>query len=88
MSVPENARLSGSINQIDSKFMEREATPRSLVKLNIQLHLTVLSFSNTVLFFRYSVSNVLARPFTTGFTRPIYNPMKGETRITLRSTRP
>ena len=48
VSMPENARLSGSIDQIESKFVEREATPRFLVKLNIQLHLTVLYFSNTV----------------------------------------
>jgi transposase-like protein len=46
--MPENARLSGSIDQIDLEFIEREATPRFLMKLSIQLHLAGLSLSNTV----------------------------------------
>ena len=46
--MPENARLSGSIDQIDLAFIEREATPRFLMKLGIQLHLAGLSLSNTV----------------------------------------
>ena len=44
----ENNRLSGSIDQIDLEFVEREATPRLLMKLSIQLHLAGLSLSNTV----------------------------------------
>src|SRR6056297_2022854 len=44
----ENTRLSGSIDQIDLDFVEREATPRFLMKLSIQLHLAGLSLSNTV----------------------------------------
>jgi putative transposase len=46
--MPENTRLSGSIRQIDLAFVEREATPRLLMKLGIQLHLAGLSLSNTV----------------------------------------
>jgi transposase-like protein len=46
--MPKNARLSGSISQIDLDFVEREATPRLLMKLSIQLHLAGLSLSNTV----------------------------------------
>jgi transposase-like protein len=46
--MPENTRLSGSIGQIDLDFVEREATPRFLMKLSIQLHLAGLSLSNTV----------------------------------------
>ena len=46
--MPENARLSGSIGQIDLDFVEREATPRLLMKLSIQLYLSGLSLSNTV----------------------------------------
>ncbi|WP_121823450.1 IS6 family transposase [Halostella salina] len=46
--MPENARLGGSIDQIDLEFVEREATPRLLMKLSIQLHLAGLSLSNTV----------------------------------------
>ncbi|MFB1065057.1 IS6 family transposase [Natrinema sp. H-ect4] len=46
--MPENARLSPSIGQFDLDFVEREATPRLLMKLSIQLHLAGLSLSNTV----------------------------------------
>jgi len=46
--MPENTRLSGSIDQINLEFVEREATPRLLMKLGIQLHLAGLSLSNTV----------------------------------------
>ena len=46
--MPENTRLSGSIDQINLAFVEREATPRLLMKLGIQLHLAGLSLSNTV----------------------------------------
>jgi hypothetical protein len=44
--MPENARLTGSIGQFDLDFVEREATPRLLMKLSIQLHLAGLSLSN------------------------------------------
>jgi putative transposase len=40
--MTKNARLSGSIDQIDLEFIEREATPRVLMKLSIQLHLAGL----------------------------------------------
>jgi putative transposase len=46
--MPENDRLSGSLDEIDLEFVEREATPRFLMKLSIQLHLAGLSLSNTV----------------------------------------
>jgi len=46
--MPENTRLSGSIDQIDLEFVEREATPRFLMKLSIQLHLAGLYLLNTV----------------------------------------
>ncbi|WP_367176309.1 IS6 family transposase [Haloarcula rubripromontorii] len=46
--MSENASLSGSIDQINLDFVEREATPRLLMKLSIQLHLAGLSLSNTV----------------------------------------
>ncbi|WP_299268677.1 IS6 family transposase [Halorientalis sp.] len=46
--MPENTRLGGSIDQINLEFVEREATPRLLMKLGIQLHLAGLSLSNTV----------------------------------------
>ena len=46
--MPENERLNRSIDQIELGFVEREATPEFLMKLSIQLHLSGLSFSNTV----------------------------------------
>ena len=46
--MTENARLDGSIDRIELDFVEREATPRLLMKLSIQLHLAGLSLSNTV----------------------------------------
>ena len=41
-------RHSGSIDQINLDFVEREATPEFLMKLSIQLYLSRLSLSNTV----------------------------------------
>jgi len=46
--MPENDRLNGCLNDIELGFVEREATPKLLMKLGIQLHLAGLSLSNTV----------------------------------------
>ena len=46
--MPENDRLDGCLNDIELGSLEREATPRLLIKLSIQLHLAGLSLSNTV----------------------------------------
>jgi len=46
--MPENDRLNGCLNEIELGFVEREATPKLLMKLGIQLHLAGLSLSNTV----------------------------------------
>ena len=46
--MPKNASLTGCFDQINVEFIEREATPRVLMKLSIQLHLAGLSLSNTV----------------------------------------
>ena len=46
--MPENDRLNGCLDEINLAFVEREATPRLLLKLSIQLHLAGLSLSNTV----------------------------------------
>ena len=48
--MPENDRLSGCLDEINLDFVEREATPRLLMKLSIQLHLAGLSLSDTVSF--------------------------------------
>ncbi|MFC4406007.1 IS6 family transposase [Haloarchaeobius iranensis] len=46
--MPKNAVLNDSLDEIELGFVEREATPRLLMKLSIQLHLAGLSLSNTV----------------------------------------
>ena len=48
--MPENDRLGGCLDEINLEFVEREATPKLLMKLSIQLHLSGLSLSNTVSF--------------------------------------
>jgi len=48
--MPENARLSECLDEIDLELVGREATPQLLMKLSIQLHLAGLSLSNTVSF--------------------------------------
>ncbi|WP_082222549.1 IS6 family transposase [Halorubrum halophilum] len=48
--MPKNDRLSGCLDEINLEFVEREATPKLLMKLSIQLHLAELSSLNTVLF--------------------------------------
>ena len=46
--MPENGPLIGNLDEIDLEFVEREATPRLLMKFSIQSHLAELSLSNTV----------------------------------------
>jgi len=46
--MPKNARLSKNIDAIELDFVEREATPKFVMKLGIQMHLAGLSLSNTV----------------------------------------
>ena len=48
--MPENDRLGGCLDEINVEFVEREATPKLLMKLSIQLHLSALSLSNIVSF--------------------------------------
>jgi transposase-like protein len=45
--VPENDRLDSCSNETELGFVEREATPKLLMKLGIQLHLAGLSLSDT-----------------------------------------
>jgi len=85
--MAENARLSGNIDQIELGFVEREATPESLMKLSIQLHLCGLSLSNTVRVLKNPVSNAYDPPFIIGFIRPIYSRSLERIRITLRLTK-
>jgi len=46
--MPKIARLNGCFDAIELDFVEREATPKNLMKLALQLHLSGLSLSNTV----------------------------------------
>jgi len=46
--MAEIARLSGSSDWIDLDFVERERTPERAMKLGIQMHVAVLSLSNTI----------------------------------------
>ncbi|WP_436348680.1 IS6 family transposase [Natronorubrum sp. FCH18a] len=46
--MPEFTRLNGSSSGVQLDFVEREATPRELMRLSIQLHLSELSLLDTV----------------------------------------
>lgn len=46
--MAEITRLSGRSDWIELEFVERERTPRELMKLGIRLHLSGLSLSNTI----------------------------------------
>ena len=46
--MSKSARLNGCLDEIELGFVEREATPKPLIKLGIQFHLAGLSRSNTV----------------------------------------
>jgi len=41
--MPENDRLNGCSNEIEFGFVKREATPKLLMKLDIQMHLARLT---------------------------------------------
>ena len=85
--MPENASLSGSIDQINLDFVEREATPQLLIKLSIQLHLLECHYRILSQVFRYSVSNALDQAYIIGLTKQIYSPKMGDRRITLQLTK-
>jgi hypothetical protein len=85
--MPEDDYLNGCLNKVELEFVEREATPRLLMELGIQLRLAVLSLSNTILILKYSMQIEPDPPFTTGFTRQIYSPSLVGIRITLRWVR-
>jgi putative transposase len=49
--MPENARFKSCLTEIESGFVEREATPKLLMKLDVQLHLAIVLFLDTILIF-------------------------------------
>lgn len=46
--MPKNARLNGGSDAFELGFVEREQTPRELMRLSIELHTAGLSLSDTV----------------------------------------
>jgi len=85
--MPENGPLIGNLDEIDLEFVEREATPRLLMKFSFSFILLDYSFRILFRFLRCLVSNVLDPLFIIGFTRPSYSQNLVDLRITLRSTR-
>ncbi|QGA82040.1 Transposase [Halomicrobium sp. LC1Hm] len=85
--MPENGRLIGNLDEIDLEFVEREATPRLLMKFSFSCISLDYHFRILFLFLRYLVSKVLDPLFIIGFTRPSYSQNLADLRITLWSTR-
>jgi transposase-like protein len=86
--MPKTAGFNGWLDDIELKFVEREATPRLLMKLSIQLHLAGLSLSNTVSFLEiFGVSRARSTVHN-WFTRQLYSPNLAGPRTTLRLTKP
>jgi hypothetical protein len=86
--MPENDRFDGYLNEIELDFVEREAIPKLLMKLGIQLHLTGLSLSNTVSILKiFDVSRARSTVYSR-FTRQSYSPKLVAVRVTSRLTKP
>lgn len=45
-TMPENAALRGRMDEVELGFVEREATPRLLMKFSIQMYLAGLSLEH------------------------------------------
>jgi len=87
LSTAKIARLSGRSDWIELDFVERERTPRELMKLGIRLHLAGLSLSNTIKELEKFGVHGHEKPSTIGCRKPIYSPPAMRVRITLRLTR-
>jgi len=85
--MPEITRLSGSIDRTDLDLIEREATPRFLMKLGIQLHLAGLSLSNIVSIFDIFDVDRARSTVHIRFTRRNYSRNLVSRRLTLRLMR-
>jgi hypothetical protein len=86
--MPENARLGGSLGQIELDFVEREATPELLMKLSIQLHLAGLSLSNTVSILEIFGVERVRSTVHNWVHKADLQPEDGQARITLRLMKP
>lgn len=66
--------LNGYLDDIDVGVVEREATPKLFMKLDMQLNRAILSFLNTIsILYLFSVERHVLQ-LTTRFTRPIDSP--------------
>ena len=86
--MSKNARLNGHLDEIDLEFVEREATPRFLMKLSIQLHLAGLSLSNTASILEIFAVERARSTVHNWFIRLSYSRDLDSIRITSRLTRP
>ena len=85
--MPENDRFDGYLNEIELDFVKREAIPKLLMKLGIQLHLTGLSLSNAVSILKiFDVSRTRSTVYSL-FTRQSYSPKLVAVRVTSRLTK-
>lgn len=80
--MPEIDRLNSVSGRIELDFVEREQTPRELLKLGIHIHVVKISLSIQLLSLIGLVSNVVGRRFTIGSRKPAYSPLTVRTRIT------
>jgi hypothetical protein len=85
--MTENTSLNDCICQIELGFVNREATPRLLMRLGIQLSRKTISFEYCILLM-YLTLNVLVRPLTAGCARLVYSLWMDEARITSRAIKP
>ena len=82
--MPENEHFSYYLEEINLGFVEQEATPKLLMKLSIQIHLTRLVLSNNIILLIYMMVIGFDPPFTIEFTEPIYSQKLTQARITFR----
>jgi len=84
--MPENDRLSGSLDDINVEFVG-EATSRLSMKLSIQLHLAGLSLSNTVSFLEVFGVDRVRSTVHNWVHKADLQPETGRSRITSQLTR-
>lgn len=68
------------LTQVDFEFVEREATPQLLTRPSIQLHLAILSLSNTVLVLELFGVKRARSTVHTGCTKPTDSRFEMESR--------
>lgn len=80
--IREDAHLGDCLDEIQLEGVERQATPRPLMKLGIRPRLAILSLSNTVYILdRYGVIE-FDQPLTMGYTESSYSSEMADRRVT------